>query len=107
VFSKKEGGLRLKSLEAWNQTSMLRHVWSQFARSGSIWVAWDKDNYLRRKSFWSVDIPQNCSWSWRKILKLGAKTKRFLRFEVGNGEDNSSLVGFMASIWYFVGELWL
>jgi hypothetical protein len=50
-FPKKEGGLGLKSLKVWNQTSMLRHVWSLFARSGSIWVAWVKDNYLRRKSF--------------------------------------------------------
>jgi hypothetical protein len=59
-FPKKEGGWGLKSLEVWNQTSMLRHVWSLFARSGSIWVAWVKENSLRRKSFWSVNIPQNC-----------------------------------------------
>ena len=38
-FPKKEGGLGLKRLEVWNQTAMLRHVWSLFARSGSIWVA--------------------------------------------------------------------
>jgi hypothetical protein len=73
----------LKSLEVWNQTSMHRHAWSLFAKLGSIWVAWVKDNYLRRKSLWSVDIPQNYSWSWRKILKLRDKAKRFLRLEMG------------------------
>jgi hypothetical protein len=41
---------------------------------------------LKRKSFWSVRIPQNCPWNWKKILKLRDIAKRFLRFEVGNGE---------------------
>ena len=38
-YPKKEGGLGLKGLEVWNKTSMLRHIWSIFARSGSLWVA--------------------------------------------------------------------
>jgi hypothetical protein len=46
-----------------------------------------KINLLKKKSFWSVGIPQNCSWSWRKILKLRDIAKRFLRFEVGNGDN--------------------
>jgi hypothetical protein len=50
-FPKKEGGLGLKRLEVWNQNSMLRHVWSIFARSGSIWVAWIKENLLKRRVF--------------------------------------------------------
>lgn len=37
---KKEGGLGLKDLDAWNKSSTLRHVWSLFSCSGSIWVAW-------------------------------------------------------------------
>jgi len=37
---KKEDGLGLKDLDAWNKSSTLRHVWSLFACSGSIWVAW-------------------------------------------------------------------
>jgi hypothetical protein len=78
-YPKREGGLGLKDLEVWNQTSMRRHVWSIFARSGSIWVAWVRGNLLKRKSFWSVGIPQSCSWSWRKILKLRDVAKRFLK----------------------------
>ena len=35
-FPKKEGGLGLKRLEVWNQTSMLRHILSIFARSSSL-----------------------------------------------------------------------
>jgi hypothetical protein len=83
---KKEGGLGLKRLNIWNYSSMLRHIWSLFARSGSIWVAWVKENLLKRKSFWSVGVSQNCSWNWRKILKLRDIARRFLRYEVGTGE---------------------
>jgi hypothetical protein len=39
-FPKKEGGQGLKDLDAWNKSSMMRHVWRLFACSGSIWVAW-------------------------------------------------------------------
>ncbi|XP_059454969.1 uncharacterized protein LOC132185181 [Corylus avellana] len=46
-----------------------------------------KENLLKRRSFWSVSIPQNCSWSWRKILKLRDIAKRILKFEVGNEEN--------------------
>jgi hypothetical protein len=67
---KKEGGLGLNRLEVWNKTSMLRHIWSIFARSGSLWVAWIKNNFLRQKSFWSIGIHQNCSWCWRKLLNI-------------------------------------
>jgi hypothetical protein len=66
---------------------MLRHVLNLFASSGSLWVAWVKDNLLKGKNFWSVSIPQNCSWSWRMILKLREIAKRILKFEVGNGEN--------------------
>jgi hypothetical protein len=61
-FPKKEGGLGLKRLEVWNQTFMLSHIWGIFPRSSSLWVAWVKANLLRKKSFWSVGILQNCSW---------------------------------------------
>ena len=86
-FPKKKWGLGLKRLEVWNQTSMLRHVWSLFTRSVSLWVARVKDNLLKMKIFWSVSIPQNYSWSWRKILKLGDIAKRIFKFEVSNGKN--------------------
>jgi hypothetical protein len=32
---RKEGGLGLKRIGAWNKTAMLRHIWNLFAQSGS------------------------------------------------------------------------
>jgi hypothetical protein len=77
--------LGIKKLDCWNQASMLLHIWSLFARSGSLWVAWVENNLLKGMSFWQVPIPQNCSWSWKKLLNLRILAKQFLSFKVGNG----------------------
>jgi hypothetical protein len=84
---KREGGLGLKMLEDWNKASMLRHIWNLFVKSGSLWVAWINAYVLKGRSFWGVKIPQSCSWSWRKLLKLREVAKTFIRFKVGAGDN--------------------
>lgn len=44
------GGLGIKRLKKSNKASMLRHIWSLFARAGSLWVAWVHE-YLKEKAF--------------------------------------------------------
>jgi hypothetical protein len=66
---------------------MMRHIWSLFARSNSIWVAWVQHYLLKGRSFWSVSIPQNCSWCWSKLLKMTSVARGFLKFEVGDGKN--------------------
>jgi hypothetical protein len=34
-----------------------------------------------------VKIPQNCFWSWRKILSLRNIARELIKFEVGNGKS--------------------
>lgn len=84
---KQEGGLGIKSLEVWNRASMMRHIWSLFARSDSIWVAWVKVNLLRGRSFWHVNIPQNCTWTWQKLLKMRDEADTSITFDVRDGQD--------------------
>ena len=50
-------------------------------------MAWIKENFLKKRSFWSVSIPHNCFWCWRKLLKLRDIAKKFLRFEVGDRKN--------------------
>jgi hypothetical protein len=46
----------------------------------------DKGELKRGKSFWKVKIPQSCTWSWRKILKLRDTARKFIKFKVGGIE---------------------
>jgi hypothetical protein len=65
----------------------MRHIWSIFAQSGSIWVAWVQKYLLKGKSFWCVSVPNNSSWCWRKLLNLRGLARGFLKFEVGIGSN--------------------
>jgi hypothetical protein len=84
-FPKFEGGLGLKCVETWNNSSMMRHIWSLFAKPKSIWVAWIQMYLLKWRSFWNVKLPQDCSWTWRKLLRIQNLARDFLKFEVGDG----------------------
>jgi hypothetical protein len=67
---KQEGGLGLKKVEDWNKAAVMKHIWNLFTQAGSLWVAWIHSELLKGRSFWTVKIPQDCSWGWRKLLKL-------------------------------------
>lgn len=82
-----EGGVGLKRLEGWNKSDILRHIWNLFVKGGSLWVAWVREYLLSGKSFWLVNIPHSCSWSWRKLLKLRDVAKKFLQFKIGDGQS--------------------
>jgi hypothetical protein len=84
---KREGGLGLKKLEAWNQASMSNHIWSLFTKAGSLWLAWVESTWLKGRSFWQIPIPKACSWSWKKLLQLRDIVKSFIRFKVGSGRN--------------------
>jgi hypothetical protein len=81
VLLREKGGLGIKKLEIWNQASMMVHIWNLFAKACSIWVAWVETVWLRGKSFWQVPIPQTCSWSWRKIFKIGTGSRIFMWYD--------------------------
>uniref|UniRef100_A0A2N9J3H3 Reverse transcriptase domain-containing protein n=1 Tax=Fagus sylvatica TaxID=28930 RepID=A0A2N9J3H3_FAGSY len=84
---KQEGGLGLKKVEDWNKAAVMKHIWNLFTQAGSLWVAWIHSELLKGRSFWTVKIPQDCSWGWRKLLKLRADARSLLSFEVGDGKN--------------------
>lgn len=51
--------------------------------------------------FWLLKVPQDSSWSWRKLLKLRELAKHFLNFQVGNG----SSISLWLEAWYPDGIL--
>uniref|UniRef100_A0A2N9IBN2 Reverse transcriptase domain-containing protein n=1 Tax=Fagus sylvatica TaxID=28930 RepID=A0A2N9IBN2_FAGSY len=82
---KKEGGLGLKRVGDWNRAAILKHIWSLFTQSGSLWVAWIHRHLIKDKCFWTVKKTSDCTWGWRTLLKLREDARLFLKYEVGDG----------------------
>jgi hypothetical protein len=95
------GGLGLKKLEEWNRAATLKHIWSLFAQSGSIWVAWVDSYWLKGRSLWNISIPKVCSWSWKKLLNLRETAKKFISFKVGEGTS----ISLWFDLWHPAGRL--
>ncbi len=82
---KQEGGLGLKRVEDWNKAVAMKHIWNLFTQAGSLWVAWVHCELLKGRSFWTVKIPQDCTWGWRKLLNLRPAARNLLSYEIGDG----------------------
>lgn len=57
---------------------------------------WIRKTVLKGTSFWQVPIPPDCSWIWKKVLKLRDIAKQHISYSVGNGAD--------ISLWF---DLWI
>lgn len=66
---RKEGGLGFKQLRAWNLAAMGKLLWRVHSNVNDIWVQWIRCK-LKSKCIWQILIPQDCAWSWRKLLQL-------------------------------------
>ena len=65
--------MRIKRVGNWNKASALKHIWNLFVKAGSDWVAWVMgvhEYLLRKRDFRAINIPQEATWGWRKLLRL-------------------------------------
>ncbi|XP_026384721.1 uncharacterized protein LOC113280291 [Papaver somniferum] len=99
------GGLGLKYLEKTNIAANLRHVWDMSSGKETIWTLWIRENLIKNKDFWDLNTPQDCSWSWRRILECRDEAKQFMGTCLGNGANTNFNTGF----WHPKGRLkdWL
>ncbi|XP_074362064.1 uncharacterized protein LOC141702266 [Apium graveolens] len=81
-----EGGLGLKDSTDWNRAQLLLHLCRVVDRHPSLWATWINCTALKNKFFWTMKIPSDCSWIWRKVLKLRNVD---LIFVLGNGLNTS------------------
>lgn len=98
---KSDGGLGIKDLTLWNKVCVLKNLWSLLVRSGSLWVAWVAKYLIKDRSIWSLRIPGDCSWNWRKLLQLRTLMSPYIRYCVGPGTN----VSFWYDKWLPVGSL--
>jgi len=67
---KKYGGLGLKNVQLWNTTCIVKLLWQITRKKDMLWIKWIHSRYLKTHEFWSYPPPSECSWYWRKILRI-------------------------------------
>lgn len=81
---KSEGGLNIRSVFSWNNTTILFQVWRIVQPCSSfIWVRWFNLVLLQNKGFWTSKIPYKSSWGVRKILTHRNQALRYIKYKVG------------------------
>ena len=88
---KEEGGLGLPSLMEWNTAQIIHYLWLIVNKDEtSLWSSWVLRTVIKRKHFWVLPIPFDCSWIWRQVLLLRDKAKPFITYVVGDGCSQKS-----------------
>lgn len=80
-----EGGLGLRCPVAWNKAQIMMHLWRLITKKKSLWVDWVQGTVLKRNAFWTIPIPTDCSWFWRKLLRLREVVLPHISVRLGNG----------------------
>lgn len=65
-----ERGLGLKNPVAWNKALILMHLCRVVAGSNTLWARWINSTALKHKHLWTMQVPFDCSWIWRKVLNF-------------------------------------
>ncbi|GAV65510.1 hypothetical protein CFOL_v3_09025, partial [Cephalotus follicularis] len=85
---KDEGGLGIKDCRFWNKAAIMKFGWD-ICRKDSVWTNWCHAVFLKETNFWAAKIKNNCSWSWRNILKSRNLLEQYVLYEVADGNDFS------------------
>ncbi|KAF5203741.1 RNA-directed DNA polymerase (reverse transcriptase)-related family protein, partial [Thalictrum thalictroides] len=83
---KEEGGLGISNMKIWNQAAYLGLVFKIAAKGSSLWVQWAWEHHLKNKFFWTMNIPADCSWVWRCVLKAREKAAEFITYLLADGK---------------------
>lgn len=85
----KEGGLGIRCIETTNTAANLRHIWDIVRNKDTLWVQWVSKNLIKKKDFWFLTVPYDCSWCWRRILDHRELARKYILSLIGNGESTS------------------
>jgi hypothetical protein len=105
-FSKIESPLRLGGLgvfdvRIWNIAAMSKHFNALINKRCSLWVDWSWQYNIKNKYFWSMDIPQVCSWTWRSLLNLRVVFLPMIQYPI----NASNVVSFWHDPWISNGQI--
>lgn len=84
-----------------NDTGIMKHLWWLVSNNESLWVKWVNTKYLKHDSIWTVKQPLDCSWVYRKILKV----KHFIEPNVLTLIGNGNCTKLWLDKWHIEGVL--
>ncbi|CAH2039033.1 unnamed protein product [Thlaspi arvense] len=98
-----KGGLGIRDLTVWNRACCLKLIWLIFFQSGSVWVAWYRQEVLNGSlnNFWTMKPHRNHSWLANKLLKIRNDIYPWIKLRIGNGRRCS----FWTDNWTLYGRL--
>lgn len=77
-----KGGLGLNNLEDWNKRLVIKLIWDICRKKDTLRFKWIHMVMLKGRS-----TPNDCSWVWRKLLKLRSMMQPHLRYIIGDGKS--------------------
>lgn len=89
------GGLDIKNMVHWNKAQILYHLIRVVVKSETLRASWVNKTMLKNKLFWTMKIPTDCSWIWKKVLKLREVALQFVSYSIASGNT--------ISLWF---DLW-
>lgn len=81
-----EGGLGIKQIKMWNYVAMGKLLWKLQANTQDIWVKWIKYQ-LKGNCFWTIAIPHDVAWLWRKLLRIRHFFRDNMSMRLGDGRQ--------------------
>ncbi|XP_074336153.1 uncharacterized protein LOC141673316 [Apium graveolens] len=73
----------------WNKAQLIHHLIRIVTNSGSVWASWVNKTVLKNRHFWIMDIPTDCSWIWRQVLKHRVMALWFITYDIVSGTSIS------------------
>lgn len=85
---KSEGGLGVRDIFEWNRAAILFQIWRLAQlNSSSLWILWMHSCLLKKKHFWTADIPYKCPWNVRKNLNHRDEALQYISCRVKADSD--------------------
>ena len=64
---------------------MVRHLWAPSTTAEILWFKWVHTYVIKTKNLWHMTIPQDSSWTIRKLLKIIDLGQPLMRYVVRDG----------------------
>lgn len=83
---KNKGGLGIKSLDDTVKAVAIKLVW-KFIQGDSLWAKWMHSKYCSTNNFWTTNMNNNASYTWKLLLRAREWCKGLIDRKIANGNS--------------------